>query len=190
MARELSSHGQFGKLDRPSRRQTYPWEPVNRDDYINYGSGRYGAAVPPYADYYSWPRGEASRNYVPVRGYNEDQIGHQESRDVAPWIGNEENAPRQSGHRGKGPKSYLRSDQRIMEDVCDRLTEDGQLDASEISVAVQNGEVTLSGTVSSRFEKRRAEDCSDSVTGVQHTQNNLRLPELALGGGPGAQGGM
>jgi hypothetical protein len=77
-------------------------------------------------------------------------------------------------HRGKGPKNYTRSDERIKEDVNDRLADDAWLDASEIEVAVKDGEVTLSGTVRSREDKRRAEDLVEDVSGVKHVQCNLR----------------
>lgn len=79
------------------------------------------------------------------------------------------------GYRGKGPRGYVRSRERIREDVCDRLTDDPGVDASNIEVEVQDGEVTLSGTVSDRRQKRRAEDCADTVGGVTHVQNNLRI---------------
>ena len=44
-----------------------------------------------------------------------------------------------------------------------------------IEVQVDNGEVTLTGTVESRQDKRRAEDIADRISGVKHVQNNLRL---------------
>jgi hypothetical protein len=100
-------------------------------------------------------------------------------------------------HRGRGPKGYQRSDERIRDDVNDRLTDDPHIDASEVEVAVSAREVTLSGTVSSRFEKRRAEDIAESVSGVTHVQNNLRVQQSAgagrdaglfSGGGMGASG--
>jgi BON domain len=78
-------------------------------------------------------------------------------------------------HRGRGPKGYKRSDQRIHEDVCERLTEDRFIDASNIEVVVKEGEVTLSGIVSSRGLKRRAEDLAEMASGVAHVQNNLRV---------------
>lgn len=78
-------------------------------------------------------------------------------------------------HRGKGPKGYARSDERIREDVSDRLSDDPMLDATNIDVNVESGEVTLSGTVESRRDKRRAEDIADDVSGVNHVQNNLRV---------------
>jgi osmotically-inducible protein OsmY len=100
----------------------------------------------------------------------------------------------EGGHRGRGPRGYQRSDQRILEDVNDRLTEDPDVDASEIEVRVENREVTLSGTVNSRFEKRHAEDVAESVPGVAHVQNNLRVQASPTGGasaqsGSGGAGG-
>jgi hypothetical protein len=35
-------------------------------------------------------------------------------------------------HAGRGPKGYQRSDERIKEDICDCLTRDPDVDASEI----------------------------------------------------------
>jgi hypothetical protein len=82
---------------------------------------------------------------------------------------------RRGEHRGRGPRSYLRSDDRIREDVNERLTDDPLLDASEIEVAVRNREVTLTGSVRDRYEKRRAEDMAESVPGVTHVQNDLHV---------------
>jgi hypothetical protein len=99
---------------------------------------------------------------------------------------------REGEHRGRGPKNYTRSDDRIREDVNDRLSDDSWLDASEIEIQVASGEVTLTGTVSSREDKRRAEDLAEAVSGVKHVQNNLRVqPTEAQQGtrqGAGAQG--
>lgn len=82
-------------------------------------------------------------------------------------------------HRGRGPKGYVRSDERIREDVSDRLSDDWRVDASDIEVSVEAGEVTLSGFVSSREDKRRAEDLADDCSGVKHVQNNLRINRTA-----------
>jgi len=96
--------------------------------------------------------------------------------EVASWFGDEDAARRrEQDHRGRGPGGYTRSDQRILEDVCDRLTEDRGVDASAISVTVDKGEVTLDGTVNDRLQKRRAEDCVEHVSGAKHVQNNLRV---------------
>ncbi|MRX49566.1 BON domain-containing protein [Paracoccus sp. S-4012] len=92
-----------------------------------------------------------------------------------------------SSHRGRGPKGYSRSDERIREDVSDRLSDDHSLDASDIEVSVSGGEVTLSGNVDSRQDKRRAEDIADDVPGVNHVQNNLRVKTGSTQGGSSGQ---
>ncbi len=81
-------------------------------------------------------------------------------------------------YTGRGPRGYRRSDERIWEDVCERLTQHGQLDASGIEVRVENGEVTLEGIVSSREAKRMAEDTAESVPGVRDVHNRLRIGRL------------
>jgi hypothetical protein len=73
------------------------------------------------------------------------------------------------------PRSYRRADLRIYEDVCDRLTDARDVDATEIEVSVQDGEVHLRGTVGDRAMRRRAEDIALNVGGVQHVQNDLRV---------------
>ena len=82
---------------------------------------------------------------------------------------------REAEHRGRGPRGYKRSDARIAEDINDRLTDDAYIDASDIDVSVKDGEVTLLGLVSRRDDKRRAEDLAETILGVGHVQNNLRL---------------
>jgi len=75
---------------------------------------------------------------------------------------------------GRGPRHYRRSDERIREDVCERLTQDGYLDASDIEVDVRDAEVILRGSVDSRRSKRRAEDMAEDVFGVRDVRNELR----------------
>ncbi|HEY6879522.1 MAG TPA: BON domain-containing protein [Polyangiales bacterium] len=75
----------------------------------------------------------------------------------------------------RGPKGYKRSDERIAEDVNDRLAQQDEFDPSEIEVLVQNGEVTLVGSVRSRHEKFRAEEIADDVIGVGDVHNQLRV---------------
>jgi osmotically-inducible protein OsmY len=77
-------------------------------------------------------------------------------------------------HRGKGPKGYQRSDDRLKELICERLRDDPQIDPSEVTITVQGGKVTLEGTVDSRQAKNAIEDIADQF-GVQDVQNNLRV---------------
>ncbi len=78
-------------------------------------------------------------------------------------------------HRGKGPKGYERSDDRIKETVCERLSDDPRIDASEISVSVTSGTVRLTGTVDSREEKYAVEEMIANCGGVKDVDNQLRV---------------
>jgi osmotically-inducible protein OsmY len=89
-------------------------------------------------------------------------------------------APR-SPYAGRGPKDYQRSDDRVREEICDCMTDDPMLDASEVTVQVSKGEVTLSGTVTSREQKRRAEDVAERISGVKDVTNQLRVSREANG---------
>lgn len=77
--------------------------------------------------------------------------------------------------RGVGPRGYRRSDERIAEDVNERLAADSGLDATDVLVSVKDAEVALNGEVESRQDKRAAEDIAADVSGVGHVQNNLRV---------------
>jgi hypothetical protein len=78
-------------------------------------------------------------------------------------------------HRGKGPKGFSRSDERVKDDINCRLTDDAYVDASEIEVTVDKGEVVLTGSVPDRSSKRRAEDIAELVSGVTNVENRLRV---------------
>jgi hypothetical protein len=75
---------------------------------------------------------------------------------------------------GRGPKGYTRSDDRIKEDVSERLEQHPEIDASEIEVSVAGGEVTLEGSVEDRRQKRMAEEAIENLTGVKDVHNRLK----------------
>jgi hypothetical protein len=91
-------------------------------------------------------------------------------------------------HTGRGPKGFQRSNERLREQVCERLERHGQVDASEIDVEVEDGVVTLEGSVDNRRTKRLAEECAETVPGVRDVMNRLRVDQgffqrvLGLGG--------
>lgn len=84
------------------------------------------------------------------------------------------------GFAGRGPKGYARHDERIREDVCERLSWNDEVDATDISVRVENGEVTLEGSVETRHMKRLAEDLADQALGVTDVHNTLRVKKAIL----------
>lgn len=72
------------------------------------------------------------------------------------------------------PKGYRRTDERIREDVCERLGRSG-LDVADVSVDVAAGRVTLQGTVDDRRAKHAIEDCADACMGVEDVDNRIRV---------------
>jgi len=98
----------------------------------------------------------------------------------------------EGSHRGRGPKGYQRTDERIHDDVCEAITRDPYIDATDMAVRVKDGVVTLEGEAPSRQMKHRAEDCADSCSGVKDVENHLRVspPEASASrtASPSAQG--
>lgn len=164
-------------------------------DFSRGGSGRgyrsserrrdYGQAGSWGDDYYGEPspqRGGGGEGRGFGRGYRGGygggQSGDEMARRMGEWWHHEqgEDVGREAGpYRGRGPRGYTRSDERIREDVNDVLSDDPYLDASDIEVSVENGEVVLIGFVDSRQNKRRAEDLAESVSGIKNCQNSLRV---------------
>jgi hypothetical protein len=108
--------------------------------------------------------------------------GHEEySRGRGVWMPNEAGGgmASYSGRRGqfagRGPRNYTRPDESIQDEACQWLSANPELDASDIEVHVQNGQVTLSGTVGRRREKHLAEDIVESVSGVREVRNEIRV---------------
>jgi osmotically-inducible protein OsmY len=140
--------------------------------------------------------GGDTSNYGNANQGGVDRDWWNKTRDeVSSWFGDDDADHRRrmdkvSGpNRGKGPKGYHRSDDRIQEDVCDRLCDNPMIDASDVEVKVQGSEVILSGTVDSREVKRCAEDLAESVSGVTNVQNQLRVSH-SEGGSTNRSGNM
>lgn len=134
------------------------------DERMGYGHGEVGYGPRGYhegsfAEPTSYPRG----------GYG----GSSEQRSERGSQGRRGSGP----HRGKGPQGYQRSDERLREMICEALSEDDHIDASQIEVTVKNGEVTLGGHVDDRRTKREAEDCACGVSGVRDVQNQIRVKD-------------
>jgi osmotically-inducible protein OsmY len=97
-------------------------------------------------------------------------------------------------HRGKGPKGYTRSDERLKEVICEKLTDDPMIDASEINIEVTGQTVKLTGTVDDRSTKYEVEELVERCGGVKDIDNQLRVrsgssQSSQLGSQTGSQGG-
>lgn len=133
------------------------WQDYDRDRQREYEARRAWHYSDPMADSYWSPYESGDESYT--SGADGTSVTHVASG----W--------------GRGPKGYQRSDDRINEEVCERLTF-SPVDASDIEVQVLNGEVTLAGTVRSRWEKRQAEDLAE-VFGVREVHNQLRVTPVS-----------
>jgi hypothetical protein len=152
----------------------------NRNDNDrHYGNSNYGNMNNDYNRDWSRDRNRSNNDRDYRRDDNENWWDRTKDK-VSGWFSDDDNDDRRDrnygvSHRGKGPSDYRRSEDRIREDICDRLTDDDRVDASNISVQIDNDAVILSGTVSSREEKRRAEDLVESISGVRNVENRLRV---------------
>jgi osmotically-inducible protein OsmY len=138
-----------------------------------YGSQEYGVAPGTQEGY---PRGDyETRSFGQgTQALHEyGTSGSPGSRTTTEW------GPASMGYRGRGPRNYTRSDERIREDLNERLTDADDLDASGIMVEVSNGVATLSGTVDERWMKHRAEDLTDSCSGVRDVRNQIQVKSSA-----------
>jgi uncharacterized protein (TIGR02284 family) len=107
---------------------------------------------------------QAQRDYV---------FGEQQGNYSTPWQ-RSYGAGQQRPLQRRGPKGYRRSDERIREDVCERLMMSG-LDASEVTVDVRDGTVILEGYVTERRTKYAIEDTAEQAFGVDDVENNVRV---------------
>jgi osmotically-inducible protein OsmY len=80
-----------------------------------------------------------------------------------------------SSQSGTGPRFQRRSDDKIREEIWELLSNNADLDASEVEVLVEGGEVTLTGTVDSRDARWLTEDLVTSVSGVREVYNQLKV---------------
>ena len=171
---ELTAQRTRGDFNRYGQRDTLHPLPYDTD---RYGAGQYGLGARAGDE---WSAREDFRRYGWGPGWSQYQ-GRDRSYGTRGWdevdVGRlppEEYALHGRRPPGRGPRSYRRSDERIREDICDRLMQTW-MDAEEVNVRVHDGEVTLSGTVKSREEKRAIEDLSEGTLGVREVHNELRV---------------
>jgi len=181
---EQQRYGRGGYYSEPYRRGyrgRHYGEPSGAYDYGRYEYGERGRE--PY--YQRGYEGEYREPYYRGgygRGAEERGFFERAGDEIKSWFGDESaerrrrsDEMRKGQYAGRGPRGYRRSDERIREDINDRLTDDWYVDATDIEVTVNNGMITLTGRVDSREDKRRAEDLAESVSGVSDVSNQLRV---------------
>lgn len=174
-----------GREQEASQRSRYG---RNADNEERYGQG-YGSQAYRNSDRYGgdyslagaglsgqWERGFGDMSRGGSGYYGGSDYGSRSSGygEQSSWSGSV-NRPARQSFRGKGPKGYERSDERLKELICERLMEDPDIDASEISVDVRNREVTLRGTVDDRRTKYEVEELIEQCGGVKDVKNELRV---------------
>lgn len=111
-----------------------------------------------------------------------DHGGMQSSqRSGSPWPWNAGGQPgyqgAQSSGQGRAPKGYTRSDDRIKEEICERLMRHPYADASDVNIEVKGGIVTLEGSVKARHIKHEIENVAESCMGVKDIENHIRVSQ-------------
>lgn len=191
-----SSNQQYGSNEW-NRQSQRPSQPYTTNEWSNNQPEYYNPYQPQasrqlYQGSYNTPNRNISReHYQPNSeyrtgyGFNSDSYNtpssnhyNQESSNWNSPFGNSNRESNQQNFRGYGPSNYTRSDERIIEDINDRLSDSPYLDARELDVKVSQGEVTLQGNVDSRHSKRFAEDICESVSGVRHVENRVRYGNI------------
>jgi osmotically-inducible protein OsmY len=148
-----------------------------RSDFSNYGNADYGSQSsygrnqqrPSRSEY---QRGGGSSGYGTQQGGSVNTGAWDRSGTYTSDYGS---YVRSQSFRGRGPQGYQRSDERLKEIICERLTDDPAIDASNITIEVTGQIVKLTGTVDDRSTKYEVEELIESCGGVKDIDNQLRV---------------
>ncbi len=172
--RRFDRHSQDDEPYEPSEGYE-PFEPDHpREEGTPFGAGpppRYlgtgfpGRGGPGFTGgYYGFGRGSPEPDWRSGRRY---PLGEREDGP---------GADRSAEHRyPPGPKGYQRSDERLREDISERLMQAHYIDSSDVTVEVSGAKVVLEGTVPERRMKHAIEDLADACPGVQDIENRIRV---------------
>ncbi len=138
-----------------------------------------------YGSGWGYPAGQSrdfsSSGYEP--GYGGEEFGgaSRQGRSQGDWSRYGGSAGAGQGQK-RGPKGWQRSDERVKEDICERLYHNASIDSSEVSVEVSGGKVSLEGTVPDRRMKHAIEDLIDQCPGVKDIDNRVRIQRAGESG--------
>ena len=143
----------------------------------SHGEG-YGGSVAP-SDYREGFGGEAYGGGMASGDYDRSQgaRGGNFGSDDRSWMDRcaDDESQGRKHHRGRGPKDWSRDDQRLYEEVCERLLHDRLIDARGIEVVVEDGVVTLRGEARAASDPMLAEQLVREIPGVKGLQVSLAL---------------
>lgn len=142
--------------------------------YYGYGDESPGMATELEREYAYEVYGEE-----PGPGWQPTSSAHP-TRPAAPVAPHETlRRPRPARRYPPGPKGYRRSDQRMLEDICDRLFVADHIDSSEVTIEVSAAKAVLDGAVPQRWMKHAIEDLADACPGIEDVENRIRVVKPA-----------
>jgi hypothetical protein len=174
-APERPEREDFGQADYS---RDYGYDPDTRSGYRAEGlrsrSDDYGQA-----DYSSdWGY---DRERGPYRRYADDERRaearddrYRDGREPRSWMDRAGDFLTGRDDDGRRTRRRGPSDRVLWAVIVERLQDARGLDLRDVEVLVDDGEVTLNGTVRRKEDKRRVEDIAD-LDAVRHVQNNLRV---------------
>lgn len=82
-------------------------------------------------------------------------------------------------YRGRGPKGWMLSDEKLKERVCEVLYHSYEVDPSEMEVTVEDRTVYLKGKIKSEGMRTVAEDLVASIPGVEDVFTQLKIEDTS-----------
>lgn len=134
-------------------------------------------------------RGGPVRSNEPERDYFfEQNVSDEGDPHAAPVLDRERTTSpaltpihvQKESFRGRGPRNYRPTDERICERVCEVLTDRTDIDASELHVEVECGIVKLQGNVRSAAMKDRTLAAIEDTYGVVGIVDQVQIVEHAI----------
>ena len=157
------THGNYHREMNPEARKDRIHERDKKLGRLE-GVNRFGEYRPHSPYDYPYPEDETGMHHP----FENDSF-HRWSDDIR------SEASHEKTYRGKGPKNYTRSDASIREEICEGLTSNPYIDATDVEVHVSEGIVSLSGAVNKKSIKRLIEDLAEVVTGVKDVHNHISV---------------
>jgi len=186
----------YGQQESPTSQSQQTWQRRAAADWMDERERRerHAAGLGPMGDRGGRGYGGSTGagGYDPNEHAYEHFTGANERSDLNRGYGGAGGSAAARRAQRAGPKGYQRSDERIREDLCERLAMSGRVDVREVEVSVASGVVTLGGTVQDRQQKYRIEDMAEEVFGVKDVHNQIRVTRdtgMGSSAGQGRTGG-